>query len=239
MNKLFFDKLKDGFWGIDGGNINSDLWISGLEWGGENSSQLRTGNRDFIDLNGMSVPCKINFDMKSEGKSPFDQKTTKIILASKDEFTGINLKMVKDYIHNEFYSPNGDFFKLNLFPLNCKNIGLWTESQIEATGCSMKYQYFSYSIEYRFPFLRKLVIQYNPKIIVCYGSGYMKEFMLAFWGEVFSDFDQEEIALKRSKMLILRRKDYPILVITPFPGRNLSGDDDCIRIGKQIGSILY
>lgn len=238
MNRSFFEKISSGFYGMDGGNLNADLWISGLEWGGENSHVLKTGDRDFITLDGYDVPCRINYELTSETKSSFDQKTAKIILSSKQNFVEYNLVEVKEYISNHFFSPNGDFFKLNLFPLNCNNFNSWNDDQIHETGCPMKYQYLTYSIEYRFPFIKKLVEKYNPKIILCYGEGHINEFMMAFWGEYDPTIFGTEFPLVKSKMSLYRKKGLPSILVSPFPGRNLVHDESLSIIGNKINELL-
>tara|TARA_R110002124_G_scaffold267375_1_gene434587 strand:+ start:3604 stop:4251 length:648 start_codon:yes stop_codon:yes gene_type:complete len=165
----------------------------------------------------------------------FDQKIAKLLCRIFD-FGGC----YKEYMREKYCEADLNEFKVNLFPLPAPQIDKWSTEHIDLTETRIKYHYQTYCAQYRFKLLNALVNEFKPKVIVCFGRGYIEEFKLAFWGEG-SPASLTEIEIKISELNIISvlSSNYATkLIIALFLGRNLTADRDLKEIAENIKNII-
>ncbi|TNF28710.1 MAG: hypothetical protein EP319_08470 [Deltaproteobacteria bacterium] len=238
-----FKNLALSHYGYDGGNLESDLWFSGIEWGGGiNVNELKKDIQKapflvpFVDdLNGR----------KKYLKYQFDRKLLKILVTALG-------KNVTDY-HKEVlpssgaYSSTGPMFKLNLYPISFKNTSPehWTKEIYDLTGFPTKELYMGWIQQERFEFFNNLVKEHKPKVIVCAGISFKKDFLLAYGG-IDSVFDKPihklKLGNKKSPVEVYESRitNDTKLVITPFFGNRygINRNDECEKIGNYISGLI-
>lgn len=235
----FFNDLEKQLSGMDGGNISAPLWLSGLEWGGADEKVTSEITRPTHEVHGYCVPY-LSSGWKAENlnfyKWQFDQKIAKI-LCKAFEFQG----GYKNYMKDHYCNFDSNEFKLNLFPLPCKNMNTWSEEHIELTKTKIKYHYQTHCSVSRFKLFNDLVKEFEPKVIVCFGQKYLEEYKMAFWSCNDNRIDYTEVLESvgvKNTLKILKANGLPILVIAPFLGRNLVANVELDKVGEIIKTYL-
>ncbi|TMO99741.1 hypothetical protein CWC14_04090 [Pseudoalteromonas sp. S3260] len=237
--ELFFNDLEKQLPGMDGGNINAPLWLSGLEWAGADEKVTLDITRPTHEVHGYCVPY-LSSGWKAENlnfyKWQFDQKIAKI-LCKAFEFEG----GYKNYMKDHYCNFDSNEFKLNLFPLPCKNMNTWSEEHIELTKTKIKYHYQTHCSITRFKLFNALVKQFQPKVVVCFGPKYVEEYKMAFWGDTYNENEcaEERVFLgSKNELRILKGHGLPVLVLAPFLGRNLVANVELNNVGEIIKTYL-
>lgn len=239
INTSFFKQLKNQLPGVDGGNIRAKLWFSGLEWAGGDEAITLDVTRPVVDIDGLKVPY-LSEEWKLANpnfyKWQFDQKIAKIICKAIDFESGY-----KKYMKDSYCNFDSNEFKLNLFPLPCKNISAWSDAHIELTKTKIKYHYQTYCSGTRFKLLSALVKKFEPKVIVCFGQRYLEEYKIAFWDCNQNSVNYREVLAPvgvKNTLKILIADGLPILIIAPFLGRNLVANAELDLVGETIKKYL-
>jgi hypothetical protein len=234
----FYTSLESNLIGFDGGNIRSPLWFSGLEWGSSDEKITANITRPTYSIANFDVPY---LSKEWKGKTPqffkwqFDQKIAKLLCRVFDFEGGY-----KEYMREKYCEVDSNEFKVNLFPLPAPQIDKWSAEHIELTKTRIKYHYQTYCAQYRFKLLHALVNEFKPKVIVCFGHGYMEEFKLAFWGEG-SPASLTETKFKigeRNIISVLSSNHATKLIVAPFLGRNLRANSDLEEIADIVKNII-
>ena len=150
--------------GCDGGNINADIWLCGIEWGG--GSRDNYYEYDLLEeINKGSVSADIEqHDWADSISYPYGRSFAKL-------YTAINGGKVGDY--KEVSSLNGsELFKANLYPIafDSTDHDLWHKNKLdEITGFENKYLFNTWCFFNRFPVFSSLRKKYKPKLIICTG----------------------------------------------------------------------
>ncbi|MBQ4838491.1 hypothetical protein [Pseudoalteromonas luteoviolacea] len=235
----FYKRLETSLAGMDGGNINAKLWFSGLEWAGKDEAITLEVTRPTYSENTLSVPY-LSPDWKRKNpnfyKWQFDQKIAKIICRVLD-YKGA----YKEYMQDHYCNSNSNEFKLNLFPLPCNDLQSWDKEHIAITNTKIKYHYQTHCSNNRFKLFASLVKQYKPSVIVCFGTRFLEEYKMAFWGngepEMLSD-ERFKLSKGKNEIYIFKARRLPTLIICPFLGRNLVANIELEELGDIIKSIL-
>lgn len=167
------------FAGCDGGNLQSEIWFCGLEWGGAQREQLDPA----IDENNIYSWSHDEFD--GSWLAQYNQKICWFLWYfhnlewNNGENSGIFVKR-----HHILYSQkeNGIGFKMNMLPIgfpNRKSIN-WNETLQQLTGLNSFEEYRKWCIIHRGELFRKIVRKYQPKVIVCTGITEVNNFMQFF-----------------------------------------------------------
>lgn len=182
INQDFIDWAKS-FSGMNGGNLKAPLWFCGIEFGGGDPIDFKINERYcYKNTEGKFVPCwndKFKQDKKDYKKWQYGQKVAKISCQYK---TGqIGYEIYQDYM-DRLFTKDGDTFAMNLYPLSFTESSddAWDEIHYKETGFSNKIMYKAWCMAYRFPFLRELVYGNKPKVLICTGNNFWKDFRLAF-----------------------------------------------------------
>ena len=241
--KETFKKVALSHYGYDGGNIKSQIWFSGLEWGGGISPTELSKHL----LRGAIVKppsCEGLEDRRQYLSYPFDRKLLKILAAAIGQPTADYKKMVEDGVGA--YSQNGPMFKLNLYPVSFKTTcdSYWTREFYDLTGFPTKELYRAWIQTHRFQFFNELVVKHKPQVIVCCGTSYIRDFLMAFGG-VETIYSQPIAHLKlkgKSDVRVFESKISPStkIIVTPFFGNRygINKDEECDKIGKFISSFF-
>lgn len=246
---LFKEELKriekDGrsFLGMDGGNIESDIWFCGIEFGGKlsNMAEYYESTVNFKPAKEFDIPIPYR---KSAGKyenSPYDKRLAIMyfyLFSNENKVYGpINMLKINDILKEELYNFNSKIFKLNLYPLGKKDTS-WDNEITSLTGIT-KEKYYNDLFEKRKLFIKELVDKFLPKIIICTSTnGMEEEFVEAFLNE------NQKFNYSCEYFKTLSKKEFKIsnyttdtvsIIVIPFLGRcNLNSYDDVIQMTNHL-----
>lgn len=205
------------FSGCDGGNINADTWLCGIEWGGgsyEDGKYYREDLPNEIDKG--VVEINKTFNWKDSVTYPYGRSFAKL-------YTAIQGGNVADYKNVE--KLDGDkLFKLNLYPIafDSTDHSLWHTYKLDKiTGFENKYLFNIWCFFNRFPFFANKRKQYNPKLVICTGTDYLRDFLMFVGAENISKIQADKIeaqsdANKHDRTYYWVKVDETLLVIIPF-----------------------
>jgi len=238
MKNKKLEEWANSFSGCDGGDINSDVWLCGIEWGYTN-----TTDKDREEYYEKTLPTWIkkgkeklntdyNFfeDKESDGTEyPFNLAFKKIFFS----------------IQKELNFPN-KLLKLNLSPIpfNKDNDKLWTQPIQEATNFETKESFMKYIINLnRFTKIRD---KYKPKLIFCIGNGRRTEFVNTFFGKynlklqgatIRPDINEKN---QNNRYIYYAKYDNTLFVVTPFSTNSNGLNSDFLKeeVAKKIIKLL-
>lgn len=131
MEKTFNDWLLS-FAGCDGGNVEADTWLCGIEWGYKDSFEAE---RNEYYKNGLLDEIKQGHVENDPDYDFFTEESFK---------HQYNLKFYKLYIAIFGENAKQELLKLNLSPIAFRedDADLWNEDIAKATGIKTKSEYF-------------------------------------------------------------------------------------------------
>jgi len=241
--------------GCDGGDLdNSEIWISGIEWGygklksdttEEHEQKLKSYyDNDLVkDFTSDEPLYEKTYDIGGQTDYQFGRTFAKL-------YAAIHGHKVSDYERYVAETNGTEVFKLNLYPIAFPETAdsYWRQYGLHSiTGLETKSLYRTWCSLQRFPVFAELVRERKPKLIIGAGKTYLNEFALAFGGERgISDFGRIEIEPDsgrngRARELFWGRiGEHSTLVVTPFCGRqqNLNSDYLVEQFGKEIRGLL-
>ncbi len=197
--KLFLEVVRS-FYGCTSGNIDSPVWLCGLEWGGGLSTEVPTVF-DRSDIYGFeALQCKSLEDFIGAfwaPRSKFCQNALKVLLTiqSKGEYSKAQYDKKWDEKHRTV-GPKGIALVLNAFPISFKNRSVanaaWqkyrvrlserdTQSFPEWTGLKTVDDYRDFVCKYRKDTFIAERKKRCPKLIVCFGKTSNEHFR-KIWG---------------------------------------------------------
>lgn len=238
-----FKKLALSHYGYDGGNLQSSFWISGIEWGGGIKAEELEH-----DIKKGPVVYARSTDLLSERlqytKYNFDRVWLKILA----KVLGHNISDFRKMIDEETkaLTANGPMMKFNLYPISFKNTSSeqWNRDLYQLTGFPTKELYIAWVQTYRFKFFNDLVKQYSPKIVLCSGTTFKRDFLLAFGGiESLFATPLEKIQISESKDVLVYQSALSSntkICIAPFFGsiHGTKSDEECNVLGSFLRSKL-
>jgi len=231
--KIDFATWANSYSGCDGGNISGSIWFCGIEFGGGHIEEDLT-------YEPVDTPPFVDEEYRGNFKTyQYNWKILKLystILGYKpSEYKSIYEKM------NPFYKTS-DTFKMNLYPIAFHNDSnnLWEKWHFRKTGFPSKPLYQAWCQLNRFNAIKSWVGQNNPKVIICTGSTYLREFLMAFSGpeDVFATL--EEHKFESGGILNWKKinSERTILFITPFLGQGgLKSDSQIEEYGLKMQGI--
>ncbi len=248
INKKFIE-WACSFSGCDGGNIHSNIWIVGIEWG------VNKGNDEDKDYYLVELPSEIE---KGKIKLPPDLYNWKESITNKygigvaKLFCSLINHDVDDYKKKIELLKGSEIFKLNLYPIAFQNTDnqLWDQYNLKnITGFYDKDLFRIWCLFNRFPFFSDLTRDYNPELIICTGISYLSDFILFFGGEksLNKKIECGEIKPNSSSNNKYIRQYYwaklnnitKIVIIPFFSGRyGLNSNYLIEEMGKQIRRII-
>jgi len=232
--------------GCDGGNPDADIWLCGIEWGGGSQG----------DYYSDSLPAEIKAGTVTLEESKFDWKDSVSYTYGRSFaklFTAIKEKPVADYKDLALNTWDGsELFKLNLYPIafDSTDHALWNENRMaNLTGFDEKNLFQTWCFMNRFPFFSKLRAEKKPKLIICTGVSYLRDFFVCFGGtqdnnghieydDIVPMFETNKASTRRYYWVKLD-EDTTLVVIPFFSGiHGLNSDYLLQEMGKRIRAIV-
>lgn len=228
--------------GCDGGNIDANIWLCGIEWGG--GSRGNYYEKDLPqEINQGEVVSNVNkYDWKDSITYPYGLSFAKL-------YTAIKGGKVEDY--KKVGNLSGEeLFKLNLYPIafDSTDHKLWHEYKLdEITGFENKYLFNTWCFFNRFPAFSDLRKKHKPKLIIGTGIDYLRDFLMFFGGSENIDKLSSNKIIPKSESNKYDRTFYwvnldnnTLLVIIPFfSGRyGLNSNYLLQEMGSRIGKLL-
>ena len=234
-----FKEWAIGFSGCDGGNIAGPIWFCGIEWGGGDTEEgLKFGNVSRPDAwtDQQREDCfKKNY--------PYDQRAIKLYASIIRSNEKNYAKLARD---KKVFGAQSDLFKFNLYPISFRHDQdeLWQKWLYVKTGLPTKSMYRAWCQKNRFPEMKERVQEHKPRLIVCTGFSYLREFIMAFGGvdKSFDTVNKETIQAESSRPLswVLINEGRTMLVVTPFLGYrkyDLNSEGLLSLFGEKIATI--
>ena len=206
------------FSGCDGGNIKSDIWLCGIEWGGgsyENGKYYKEELKNEISKGAVEISAK-TFNWKDSTTYTYGRSFAKL-------YTAIQGNDVTDYKGVCELSGN-ELFKLNLYPIafDSTDHNLWKEYELEkVTGFENKYLFNTWCFFNRFTFFSEIRKENSPKLIICTGVDYLRDFLMCFGAKNINQIQTKTIsarseANKYDRSYYWVKVDKTLLVVIPF-----------------------
>ena len=216
-----FAKWAKSYSGFEGGNINADIFICGVEWG-TNRSDVHFSKTDLEPVKDFP-----SYNPARAMTGPYNHYVSKIL----NHLGGADKNM---------YEPSSKTAKLNLYPIPFKKDedGLWNIDMFEATGFVLKEQYRVWCQYERFPMLRKIVegSKAKSKIVLCGGpKSYHDDFIMAFGSmdDLFAGNDHTATFGNNKTCEVYDEDDY-LFIYIPLDGAVLFSDDDLRSLANVI-----
>lgn len=224
------ENSEGSFIGMDGGNIKSDLWFCGIEFGAslDEMEEYYSKAVKYNKVENLEIPYRDDYQGRFM-KSDFDRKLALIYLNLFCKPVNHEKDEIERILKCELYNKNSNIFKLNLFPLAKTDTG-WNTA-IETELHKSKDEYYGSLFENRVSFIKELVERFAPKTILCFSTKEHSEYFIdAFFENKRSiNYIRDFIILekgKKARIKILCDKNLKVIII-PFLGRgNLASYDD-------------
>ena len=231
------------FLGMDGGNIEADVWVCGVEFGSDLKEMESYYNKYVLtyEKDGYDVPfreaCPDVFV-----KSIYDRYLSAIYISifNNDDVTLSKhpkySKIIDKVLKSELYNKSSSIFKLNLYPLAKKDMS-W-DKNIETQLSITKQDYYNGIFNNRIAFIKNLAKTFNPKIIICTSpKGYENTFVEAFLNnhqQVKFSYSYLSVNKKQFRISVYDNDTTKIIVV-PFLGRgNLSSYQEVISMANYL-----
>jgi len=177
MNKMKIKEWVCSFSGCDGGNLYADTWLCGIEWGGGNLDNYYEEKLPKEIKNGKAPINLKEYSWEESLKYPYGRSFAKLFIAIK----GGKVENYKDSARW-----NGeDLFKANLYPIAFESTDhtLWHKYGVDKiTDFETKHLFNTWCFFNRFPFFTQLRIKHKPKLIICTGINYLRDYLMFFGG---------------------------------------------------------
>jgi hypothetical protein len=209
-----FSEWAKSYSGCDGGNVSGSIWFCGIEFGGSDTEESLTFEKQ-------ENPPYVDESYRDKFKTyQYNWKVLKIY----STLIGDNPSNYKTvYVKSRAFNRDSDVFKINLYPIafHDENSELWEEMHYQKTGLPTKHQYQAWCQVNRFPVIRSWVQENKPKAIICTGTTYLREFVLAFGGikHLFQPLNKESLSGGSLLHWTPINQGQTILFITPFLGQ--------------------
>ncbi len=236
------------FSGCDGGNPNADIWLCGIEWGYAGTKDEDKEKRENYYKNELPEEIKKGaieldsekFNWKDSINYTYGRSFAKL-------YTTITNGKVEDYANVKNLTGD-ELFKLNLYPIafNSTNHNLWEYNKLnKVTGFKSKYLFNTWCFFNRSQFYVEIRKYHNPKLIICTGVNYLRDFLMFFGGNNIDKLKTKTIKAK-SKANTYNRTYYyvkiekTLLVVIPFfSGRyGLNSNYLLQKMGEEIAKLL-
>lgn len=163
------------FSGCDGGNIDADIWLSGIEWGGAKENYYKELQEEISK--GKYIPPE-EYEWDNSLEYTYGRNVAKL-------FCAIKGKRVEQYKEIVSRYNGSELFMMNLYPIAFSNTDyqLWQKYALDKiTGFKEKYLFKTWCFLHRFPFFARKTKQKTPKLIIGTGISYLTDFFVCFGG---------------------------------------------------------
>lgn len=233
---LVQDRIKT-FWGY--GNLESDIWLVGMEEGYGESVDETLIKRLKATANGsvFDIVEDMSFD-------PAHMKWFKIGAATQKTYRKFvffllylqlgrapRVEEVREYQIKKFGRKSSDHAILELMPLPCKSTkkAVWIYEAFGMQGLSSRKEYLKTYMPGRIEALRELIQQHKPQLVIFYSFSYRK-----YWDLVI----QKPLTELIPKNLSVAKDDSIIYAVVPHPTAWGRSNNDWVKIAEAIRSYL-
>jgi hypothetical protein len=181
MVSPIFKNWACSFSGCDGGNIYADVWLCGIEWGG-----ATYGEGDYYEKLKKEIEAgeakpyyEKKFDWEESLTYPYGRSFAKLFAAIQNEKVEKYKQVAKECTGEEL-------FKLNLYPIAFDDTEefRWKRHELDKiTGFDEKNLFQTWCFFNRFPFFTKVRKERKPKLVICTGITYLRDFLYCFAGD--------------------------------------------------------
>lgn len=228
--------------GCDGGNIDANIWLCGIEWGGGSQGNYYEKDLPVEISKGAAIPPTDKYDWENSITYTYGRSFAKL-------YTAINGGQAENY--TKVLNLSGkEIFKLNLYPIafDSTDHNLWLKNKLnEITGFENKYLFNTWCFFNRFPTFSNLRKKHKPKLIICTGIDYLRDFLMFFGSnENIEELNTGKIIPKSEKNKYDRTfywvniDNNTLLVVIPFfSGRyGLNSNHLLEEMGERIKGLL-
>ncbi len=230
--------------GCDGGNINADTWLCGLEWDVGSygkRSQYEKNLSEEIEKGAFKVE-ENKYNWENSINDNYGRSFAKL-------FAAINNEKVQDYKDLVATKWDGsELFQMNLYPIAFDSINpvFWNDNKLsEKTGFDEKNLFQTWCSINRFPVFSQLRLKKKPKVIICTGVNQVRDFFMCFDGGSGNNGEIQygEIAplaanngKKKRRYYWVRLDQETTLIVIPFLSgpRGLNSDFLLEQMGTKI-----
>ena len=239
--KKFNDSLladyMGGFWGY--GNLSGDYWFVGMEEGGGDSFEEvnqrisqwnKRGRNSFEDL--YEYHKDINVPKWFQKKAPLQStwnRLIRVMLATKGEVP--ERELVRSYQLEKLGRSNGEVCLLELLPLPSPSLNHWMYSEhTDIPLLSSREEYTQKVGVIRAKKITELILEYQPKIVMFYGIGYLD------WWQKVADTKLTSKTL-HNKAAYFGKLENTAITITQHPVAQGVSLDYFHEIGKKLAEM--
>lgn len=226
-----FIEMALSFAGGDGGNLRSEVWFCGFEWGNTSDQKIKeTIEAEFQPMPEPASWAEKEFD--GSWNANYNQKICWFLKYFYD--LDWDRMSYEEYVRAfKILHPDGLGFKLNLLPVRFRNRSSveWGEAVKEASGFDSFEEYRAWCVTHRGKFFRDLLKKYSPKVLICTGVGERNNFFLAFT----DDSIREQVQLKDFSISVAWFEK-TLVCVTPFFG-GLYGINSYAKMEQVVGEI--
>lgn len=230
------------FSGCDGGNLDADICLCGIEWGSGGCNDGIYYQELPKEIENGAVKLKnTTFDWEESTTYTYGRSYAKLYCAIMGESVENYKKYVKDL-------DGSQLFKLNLYPIafDSTDESLWHKYNLDkVTGFNNKYLFQVRCFMNRFPFFSELRLEKKPKLIICKGINYLLDFLMFFGGYqsrdnyVYSgdiEVTSTKGTLKKKRYYWVKLDNESTLVVIPFfsGSYGLNSNVSLEEMGKKI-----
>jgi hypothetical protein len=226
-----FAKWVRGFSGCDGGNLDGKIWICGIEYGGGDDEKSIAQEL----LKDVSLPPLPRKNHKDYLDYPYNRAILKILCS----LSGFSGSYTDFFSEKKCFTPDSDYFKLNLYPLGFRAIepSLWQECHAKLTGLETKDAYKRCCERLRFPWLNNLISRHEPALVLCTGTSYREQFFAAF-----SHGEHPAVDRRAGKPIAytVTNQGKTLVAVTYFPSgpHGLNSNQKLSDAGRVLGQLL-
>lgn len=211
------------------------IWLMGVEhgWPRELACARRSGETNA----GGEAERDDAYSLEEQKGYPFNRKAFKLlaaILGYGTDWQGF-AEAFKPFVKG-----SRGFFKGNLYPYPCNNLGEWPEWAVRETGFLSKADYAAWCHRHRFPVIQEWVEEYRPRLIIASGFSCKEHFAGAMMNHALLERHEFEVPGSRSRHFFYVCNEDVLLVVTPhLSGSRLWSSDASVHAAGCAIAALY
>lgn len=185
-----FKEMALSFAGCDGGNLQSEVWFCGMEWGGSQDNAEKVASEFDAQLKPSSWQDEA---FKGSWDAQYNQKVCWFLHYFYElPWEGMSYKNFVESYKIMYGDSDGYGFKMNMLPIRFKSRQSidWEKELVEVTGFTSFDAYREWCVEHRSTFFKRLIAENQPKVVLCTGVMEKENFFRFFTGK--EDFDAIE-----------------------------------------------
>lgn len=232
INEDVAKEMLEKFDGYDSGDPgcpeSPSVWLFGIEPGWSKADQVQR----------VDAEMPKDYSLSTQLPWPYNKSAFKLLAAMNGYTVDKYLEFAK--ITQPFTAGCRGYFKANLYPYACNNVGEWHEYAAKETGFVDKATYLQWCQENRLPEIKKWVDKCRPKLFIGVGNTNRDEFSLAVFGRAVN-FDVYQFAVNNhGKKIYSANVDGIKLVVIPHLSgskNGLNSDESLQKAGEFIAGL--